>query len=143
MAAALTKHDNAFEHLIIVPRELHVLPERKEYWEGVMKRCWDGIAEGQGDEVSRSQLSLACWAFLRYVLPSSASVEIARTVLIASDAFDRAEQFCAALFPVLKDKKAAMRIWFEYQEIPLEMASLEYFNPLECMAWEEPLAKKE
>lgn len=53
ITTALAKHDNAFEHLVIVPRELRVFPENKERWEAVMARNWNDIATGHGQDVAR------------------------------------------------------------------------------------------
>lgn len=143
IATALTKHDNAFEHLIIVRRELNEFPERREHWEAVMNRCWGAIAAGQSDRVSRRQLGFACWAFLQHVLPDSPCIADAKAALISSNMLEPANQFCASLLPILEDKPAAMRVWFEHQEIALEMASLKYFQPLDDKAWEIPLAQSQ
>ena len=139
IGTALTKHDNAFEHLVIVPLELVRYPGSRQHWEAVMARTWNDIAAGRGDEVARRQLGLANWAFLQRVLPDSPSIPFARATLEASHGLEHAERFCQALFPALGDKEAAIRVWFEYQNIPLEMASLRYFEPLEYRAQEVPL----
>lgn len=125
----LAKHDNAFEHLVIVPRELQVCPERREHWEAVMARVWEDIEAGRGDEVTLRQLGFASWAFLQRVLPDSAAMHRARAVLEASNNREHAERFCDELFPLLEDKAAAMRVWLELMDMPLEMASLRYFEP--------------
>lgn len=139
LGTVLTLHDNSLEHLVIVPREFGVFPERRVYWEGVMARVWARIEAREGRDLDRKQVGMACWAFLRLVMPDSPSVDVARRVLIATSALERADQFCEALFPVLGDKAAAVRVWFAHQTIPLEIASLKYFAPRENRSWEVPL----
>lgn len=139
MGASLTYHDNAFEHLVIVPQELKVFPERRADWENKVKRLWAKIEAGEGSDIDRRQASMACWAFLRLVMPDSPNVDIARSVLADVSAFEHAEQFYEALVPVLGDKDAAVRVWFAHQGIPLEMASLKYFDPQNLHSWEIPL----
>lgn len=140
IGTALAMHDNAFEHLLIVRQELERFPDDREHWEAMMARNFEVIATGHVDDVGRRQLGLACWAFLRRVLPDSPTLPVARTVLEALGDFEQAERFYEALFPVLGDKEAAMRVWFDYQAVPLEMASLKYFAPLEYRTREVPLA---
>jgi hypothetical protein len=140
IGTALTMHDNSFEHLIIVPQELQRFPGNREHWEAMMVRNFDDIVAGRGGEVASKQLGLACWAFLRRVLPDSPALPGARAVLEASGDLEHAERFCEALFPVLEDKEAAMQAWFDYQGVPLELASLKYFAPLEYRTWAVPLA---
>jgi len=41
---ALAKLDNNLEHLVIVPRELEVYPERRAYWEIRVQRFLDRLA---------------------------------------------------------------------------------------------------
>jgi len=129
IGTALANQDNAFEHLVIVPRELQACPERREHWDAVMARVWEDIEAGRADEVTRRQLGLASWAFLQRVLPDSAATLRARAVLEASNNREHAERFCDELFPLLGDKAAAMRVWLELMDVPLEMASLRYFEP--------------
>ncbi|MGU7778665.1 hypothetical protein [Burkholderia sp. PU8-34] len=142
MGTALTRHDNALEHLVIVPRELEVFAERRAHWEAVIARVWAGIGAGEGSDVARRQLGMACWVFLQLVMPESPSVDSARRILQRSGAMESAERFCQALRPALVDKSAAIRVWFEHQGIPLEMASLKYFVPREGRSWEVPLAER-
>jgi hypothetical protein len=140
MGTALTMHDNCIEHLVIVPKELHRFPDRREHWEGVMARAWAGIAEEEGSELDRRQGALAHWTFLQLVLPTSSSVAVARDALGALGLQERANQLCEALFPVLGDKAAAVRVWFTHLDIPLEIAALEYVAPQDGRTWEVPLA---
>lgn len=142
MGTALTRQDNALEHLVIVPRELSAFPERRAHWENVLERVWAGIEAGEGSDVDRKQTGLACWAFLQLVAPDSPTVDVARRALAGMSAIERAEQFYEALFPVLDDKATAVRVWFEHQGIPLEMASLKYFAPRELRSWEVPLVER-
>lgn len=141
IGTTLTKHDNAFEHLVIVPLELEAYPERRQHWETVMAREWANIEAERGDAVARRQLGLANWAFLQRVLPDSAAIPFARAILQASNDLEHAERFCRTLFPLLGDKVAAIGVWFEYLDVPPEMVSLRYLEPLNFVAREVPLGR--
>jgi len=138
---ALAKHDNAFEHLVIVPVELETYPERKEYWEAVALQVLNDIQTGMGDEVAKRQLGLANWAFLHRALPDSTSIPLARSILKSRNEIEHAECFCRKLFPTLKNKIEAIRIWLEYQEVPTEMVSLKYFEPVIRRKFTVPINK--
>lgn len=140
IGTALTMHDNAFEHLNIVPRELERFPSNRERWEAMMVRNFGDIVAGRDGDVGRRQLALACWAFLQRVLPDSPTLPVARAALQALNALEHAERFCVALFPLLADKEAAMRVWFHYQDVPLELGSLKYLLPLEFRTREVPFS---
>ncbi|MBP4049364.1 hypothetical protein J9978_07610 [Chromobacterium violaceum] len=142
MGTALTRQDNALEHLVIVPRELNVFPERRTHWENVMQQVWAEIEAGEGSDVDRKHAGWACWAFLLQVTPDSSTVDVARRVLAGMGAIERGDQFYEALLPALGDKVAAVRVWFEHLGIPLEMASLKYYAPRELRSWEVPLVER-
>ena len=50
---SLVAQDNALEHLVMVPREVEVLPERRAYWEAKMVRIWSDLAAGKGSPADR------------------------------------------------------------------------------------------
>ena len=139
MGTALTRHDNAFEHLVIVPQELVAFPESRKHWDAVMARNWAVIHAAEGDQVGLRQLALACWPFMRYVLEDSPVVSQAKHTLESLDLWDPAESFCDALLPLLGNKEAAILLWFQRLNVPHEIASLRYFRPLEFRSWDVPL----
>ena len=141
IGTALTAQDNGLEHLVIVPHELREFPERRTHWETVMERVWAEIDAGDGREEDRKQGGMACWAFLRLVVPDSPTVDIARRALTRMNLMQNAEQFCEALSPTLEDKVAAVSVWFEHLAVPLEMASLEYLFPRELRSRKVPLVR--
>ncbi|MQR00975.1 hypothetical protein [Glaciimonas soli] len=127
-AAGLIRLDNSIEHLIIVPEELRIRPNRREYWERVMMRLWDELALDRLTELARRELALINWAFIEHVLPGSAVQSYARVVLAKFDLTDRAQRCCDELIPSLQDKESAIRVCFSHLELPLEVASLEYID---------------
>jgi hypothetical protein len=62
---------NALEHLVIVPIEIDLVPERRDYWEGILSRMWD-----QYDKMPR---------VLKTDLERFAVVGYAATVITTSD----------------------------------------------------------
>lgn len=139
ISKSLTLQDNSIEHLIIVPEELSLRPERREHWERVMKRVWQQLDADGLSEMDRRQSALANWFFIQHVLPESAVLPLARIVLDRFDLSDLAKCFWEALLPVLSVKERAVRVWFEHLDVPLEMVSLEYLNTHDGTRKEVPL----
>lgn len=136
---SLILHDNSIEHLFVVPEELQRRPERRKYWECVMKRAWKELAANELNEVDRQQSALANWVFIQYVLPASKVLPLARDVVEHLNLSDLAQRFCEALLPVLSDKESTVRVWFEHLDVPLGAASLEYINTHDGTCTEVPL----
>lgn len=126
---SLVAQDNALEHLVIVPREMDLLPERRDYWEAKMVRVWgDLAAAGMGSLADRREAALANWFFLRHVLPGSPSTETAETVLASLGLMEAAEAGVAQMSPVLSDKVALTGAWFEVAGIDRGLADFEYID---------------
>lgn len=128
IAAGLTRLDNSIEHLIIVPEELQLRPDRRAYWERVMMRLWDELASDRFNQLDRRQLALVNWAFIEHVLPGSAVQSYSRVVLAKFDLTDRARRCYDELIPSLSDKESAVKVCFRHLGLPLEMASFEYVD---------------
>jgi hypothetical protein len=125
---SLVAHDNALEHLVIVPREMEVLPERRAYWEAKMVRVWSDLASGMGSPVNQRQAALVNWFFLRRVLPGSPSTATAEAVLANLALMEAAEAGVAQMSPVLSDKIALTSAWFRVAGIDRELADFEYID---------------
>lgn len=125
----LVAQDNALEHLVIVPREVEVLPERRAYWEAKMVRIWSDLAAGMGSPADQREAALANWFFLRHVLPDSPSTAMAETVLANLGLMEAAEAAVAQMSPVLSDKVALTNAWFEVAGIDRGLVDFEYIDP--------------
>ncbi|WP_038485374.1 hypothetical protein [Collimonas arenae] len=140
-AAGLTRLDNSLEHLIIVPEELHIRPDRKEHWERVMTHMWNGLANESFSEVDRQQQALINWVFLRHVIPDSPVRTSATSVLEKFNLSNLAQRFYEALIPNLSNKEDLVRECFNHLELPLEMACLEYIDIHNGIRKEVPLVQ--
>lgn len=125
---SLVAHDNALEHLVMVPREVEVLPERRAYWEAKMVRIWSDLAAGKGSPADQREAALANWFFLRHVLPGSPSTATAETVLDNFGLMEAAEAAVAQMSPVLSDKVALTNAWFGVAGIDRGLADFEYID---------------
>ena len=125
MEDRLTRQDNAFEHLIVVPEELRRCPERRGYWEQMMLQRWNEIRESEADN---REAAAALWAFALHVIPRSEAHVLAHEVLAQRGYQQLAERFSAALLPVLHHKEEAIRIWFHELGIDPNMAAFEYLQ---------------
>lgn len=141
MESAFVMHDNCLEHLVIVPDELALFPERREHWETVMARLWDGIAANEASSIDRTQAALANWPFMVQVLPDSPVTALARNVLASLGLEPRARQFCSDLLPVLQDKSTAVRVWFEHLQLDPKAGALEYLSVQKQRKWQEQLTE--
>lgn len=121
--------DNAIEHVIIVPVELRLHPERRTHWETVMQNvCLNlhNIPEGE----RRIAVSLH-WTFLRHVLPNSPSVDIVRNFAIGHSLLEIAEQFADHFISAIASKEEIVSLLYRtFPEIPLNRAALEYINSI-------------
>lgn len=124
----LVAQDNALEHLVIVPREVEVLPERRAYWEAKMVRIWSDLAAGLGSPADQREVALANWFFLRQVLPGSPSTAKAEAVLSNLGLMEAAEATVAQMSPVLSDKVALTSAWFGVAGIDRGLADFEYID---------------
>ncbi len=125
---ALIGLDNAIEHVVIVPEELHFHPERHEHWEAVMRDVCLGLP--QVPEHERHLSTCLHWTFLRHVLPNSPSLEIARDFAKSHALLEMADQFADRFISVAASKEKLVQLLFlTFQEIlPKNHAALEYIN---------------
>ncbi|MCW5643990.1 MAG: hypothetical protein KIT63_17965 [Rhodoferax sp.] len=118
--------DNAIEHIVIVPWELRLHPERREHWVAVLH----GVCSALPD-VPREELNLALcmhWTFLRHVLPESQPAETARRFAVEHGLLEMADRF-AGRFLAADSKEAAVQLLFAtFPEVNKELAALEYIS---------------
>jgi hypothetical protein len=129
--------DNAIEHVVIVPMELQLHPERREHWESVMSTVCAGLSDLPGDELPLA----VClhWTFLRHVLPNSPSVEIARNFAKKHALLGMADQFAYQFISIAASKEEIVRLLFlTFPEIPKKRAALEYINRM-TGTWQKPI----
>ena len=139
VAMAMAHYDNALEHLVIVPHELARVPERRAYWEAKLRNVWPALALIRHREREKRLMALANWVFLQQVLPDSACVGMARTVLAMLDIEAAAEAMHAEIAATLARKEDAARVWLNHMGVPLELAALEYTDTAHARTREVPL----
>lgn len=124
---ALARLDNAIEHIVIVPLELQLHPERRLHWEAVMSDVVFDLPL-----VPESERRLAAylhWAFLRHALPGSPQVENARRFLDEHALAEGADAFADQFLSAATDKEEMVRILLlTFPEIPKNRTAFEFIN---------------
>lgn len=124
----VTAHDNVFEHCVIVPEEIQRCPGRQEYWDQLMLRRWRELESPQMSEAARREASVVMWAFVRHVLPGSEILPVAAEILKRINYEALAEQFSAAVLPVLTNKEQAIQTWWNQLGFDQNMVIFEYLD---------------
>ena len=128
IGATLTNLDNALEHLVIVPEEIRLRPERADWWASVIETTWLTKLPAIPDPEDQRRWALMSVAFLSLVLPSSAVVGNAEALLEKLDLRNDALQFLAAVTPKLMSKEELTRACFEELRLPTDIALFEYLD---------------
>ncbi|MDI1238646.1 MAG: hypothetical protein PSV26_14285 [Polaromonas sp.] len=129
IAERLTDIDNALEHIVIVPLEIELHPERKPHWEEVMADVCGGL-RAIPDSERRLAVCLH-WAFLRYVLPDSPQVQVIQDFMKEHSLSAVANDFADQLLAVLESKEEMLRVLARaFPEIEREGAAMEYLRGL-------------
>lgn len=127
LAERFTAIDNALEHLVIVPLELELHPERKEHWEAVVGDVCGGLPS-----IPDSERCLAVclhWAFIRYVLPDSPQVQVIWDFMNRHALRDVAEGFAGKLLASLNSKEEMLQVLADaFPEIEREGAARVYLR---------------
>ena len=125
----ITAHDNALEHLAIVPIEINKLPSRREYWENKIKPAWPHLATASifNEEVKHS--ALAEWIFLRHVFPESPQITAAYSALASLGLKDKADEAFDRLPALIIDKVELTRTWIEICGFNKNLIDFEYLDP--------------
>lgn len=125
LADRFTAIDNALEHLVIVPQELGLHPERKAHWEVVV-----GSVCGCLPSIPESERRLAVclhWAFLRHVLPDSPQVQVVQDFMNQHALLDLAQGFAGRLLSVLDCKEEMLQVLsLAFPEIARDGGAMEY-----------------
>lgn len=122
----ITAIDNYLEHLIIVPIELTLHPERRAHWEQEIEKSWilDGISS-----INRRILACLNWTFVRHVLKASSTSAIANKVINTHGLAVETEAFHKEMVPVLSDKLTLVRMFFDwFGELPRDRFAVEYLD---------------
>ncbi|HEY4084144.1 MAG TPA: hypothetical protein VGM81_25940 [Burkholderiaceae bacterium] len=119
--------DNAIEHLVIVPEELRLHPERRDHWEAQMQEICDDLPNIPEEHV---KLAICMhWTFLRQVLPDSLHIPTMGTFAAQKGMFDTARSFADQLLSRLASKEEILCLLFDtFPEIGRARAGLDYIN---------------
>jgi hypothetical protein len=141
LESALAQVDNSLEHLIIVPNEIALHPERQKHWEAIMHRLWAQEIPSR-KHIDEVQIwAFLNWTFLKKVLPDSPSVGLATQWLQRKEMLQRANMFCDQTLAVLDDKAATLQTFFStFTQLPQEAVALEYLSSAKGSRF-EPLLK--
>lgn len=120
-----TEIDNAIEHLVIVPEELQLHPERRQHWELQAAGIWADAESIPADE--RHFAICMNWTFMRHVLPTSPQTDVARAFISKHGLLTDAERFADQIVESLTDKKLLVQhIVDTFPERPWRSGALQY-----------------
>lgn len=127
LSQGLCALDNAIEHVLIVPVELRLHPDRRAHWEAVVKDVCAELPEVPEPE-RRLAVSMH-WTFLVHALPGSASIEVVKEFAHAHDLLETANGFAEQVVSACGSKEDVVRLLFDtFPELPSSRAALEYIN---------------
>lgn len=127
--AQAVNEDNAIEHLIITPVELGRFPDRREYWEQIVRRNLAEVAAGGMDAQQQTATLIGAWVFVRRALDESAVKGELVQVLQTRGLEARAERAAQSISSSLADKPALVRSWFAALGHDSTLVELEYLQP--------------
>ncbi len=108
LAENFTDIDNALEHLVIIPLELQLNPERLEHWDAMATEICRDLEEIPED--ARKLAVCMNWTFLSHVLPNSPQTSVMRHFALRHGLLTLAEDFSARLVAVLARKEEMLRV---------------------------------
>lgn len=126
-ANGLGNLDNAIEHVVIVPTELHFHPERLRHWESVM----ENVCLKLPDEPEEERILAGClhWTFLRHVLPTSPQVAILHDYLNQHGLMKLAEDFASQFLAVLASNEEMFGVVCKFfPQYPRHRVGFDYLN---------------
>jgi hypothetical protein len=127
LAEVFTALDNGIEHLVIVPEELRLYPDRRHHWERVMADIWSSA-----NDIPETELRLAVcmhWAFQRHALPASPQLQVAIKFMRRHHVMEQAQLFADQILGALADKEKMISILVTmFPEMPWHSAALEYLR---------------
>ena len=127
--SGLTTLDNNIEHLSIVPIELRAYPARLDHWEANVHRMWNKDIPSIDCPMNRRIEAFINWAFIRHVLPSSPTRQVAISFMESHGLMDEAEDFSQFVIDHLDNKLAVIKMFFDtFPELPRDSAGVEYLN---------------
>ncbi len=125
LAENFTAIDNALEHLVIIPQELQLHPERREHWEAMATEICHDL-----EEIPENARKLAVcmnWTFLSHVLPNSPQTSVMRDFALSQGLLISAEEFAARLLAAMDRKEEMLTVLSrEFPEIERGGGEMEY-----------------
>ena len=128
-ADALTHIDNAIEHVIIVPLEIELHPERRGHWEALMEKVWFDAPSNPPDQ--RRLAACLHWTFLRSVLPDSPQIQVASDFIEKHGLRAELDEFFERFHSLKASKKDLVGYLLQsFPEIRRYHPALEYVSSL-------------
>lgn len=143
LEAMFTEIDNAIEHLVIVPEEIHLHPDRRQHWELVVQEIW---ADAENIPPAERHFA-ACmnWTFMRHVLPTSPQTDIAKHFIDKHGLMASAERFADQVVELLPHKDRLIQYIVDtFPERPWCSGALQRFRaaePVKPSACPEPVPR--
>lgn len=132
---ALASLDNSLEHLVIVPEEIAMRPERRDWWESRIEHVWLRGIPGMPDQEDQRRQALINWTFLEHVVPGAAARPAARQLLTRLGATDEVQQMHGELMAAVDSKEEMVRICFGHFALDTRIALFRYFGVRTGHSW--------
>jgi hypothetical protein len=120
--------DNNLEHFVIVPEEIKLFPDRREYWEACISSRLGQLDSGNTCGGNTQGSVLMYWTFLRHVFPRS-ELFVKANAIVEKLGISEAVQSCfTQTMPCIETKEKLVRAWFSNLDIPLGAGCLVYID---------------
>jgi len=128
LRSGLVKLDNNLEHLVIVPKEIELMPDRSLYWEQRMRRTLTKLTADNLSKDNQCGSVVEHWPFVHHVLPDSNLKVQIRELAEKLQVVDKATAFGEAIIKALDSKEAVVRVWMEHFTAYEKIVCLKYFD---------------
>ena len=139
LETGLTKLDNTLEHLVILPEEFSLRPERINYWKSRTQNALDSFDFINIIRDDQERIALEYWVFIRQIIPDNKLVNKAKSLIDKLDIADRAHEFFHAVNSSMNSKEQLVKICFKHLRLPLAIGCLEYIDCKNKKCYEKPL----
>ena len=126
--SALVALDNTIEHLAIVPEELSIRAERRDYWENRFAIALEKLERASFSQDDTKRWTILNSLFAEVALPGSPSTERLRHLEHEFSATQEAVDFRATIRPIIGEKERAVIEVFRLLKLPPNIASFEYLD---------------
>ena len=128
LSTAMARLDNNLEHLIIVPQELRMYPERRTYWKRLLERMITNLSASNMPEYERHRFAMLGLLLTDQMLPDEDLKDSISLVLKDLGIRERAQRYRDESVAALMSKEELVRTTFDHFGLPMAAGCLEYLD---------------